>query len=76
VPAGDDRFSAIATAMASALPPILFLKLTVGEFPASFTSKSIGAASLKEAAGNTVTCDKTKDTGTFGNAGAEKKKLT
>jgi hypothetical protein len=59
--------SAVAAATAMAVPPELLLKLTVGAFPATFKSKG-GVATLKTANGNTITCDKVDNQGTFENA--------
>jgi hypothetical protein len=60
--------SAVAATTASAIPPELLLKLTSGNFPATFTLKGVGLATLKTANGNTITCQKTDDEGTFENA--------
>jgi hypothetical protein len=64
-------FSAIGAATASATPPTLLLKITLGTYPANFTSTGVGNATLETANGNVVTCKKTDDTGVIGNKTGE-----
>jgi hypothetical protein len=61
-------FSMAAAAAASAAAPTLLFKLTVGAFPATFTSKNVGNSTLMMANGDTVTCKKVTNKGTLENA--------